>query len=195
MTPDRQRFFVQTLTAIFQARQEVADLFFQHRVTECIQEVLESHIQYCLAEDSMRVRAHRDHVRALRQADGLFEEISYLKKGDLIAFAVARERILSYIRTVVREEKTGLKKDLAFPKPEQSSIPQKTEPLETKLLGTPQKILEFVRRAPSRRAKDIIDEFSALSGRTIKRGLKELSQKGLIVRKEDNKAVYYSAVN
>ncbi len=194
MTSDRQRFFVQTLTAIFQARQEVADLFFQHRVAQCIQEVLESHIRYCMAEGPLRASAHRDHVRALHQADDLFEEISYLKKGDLIAFAVARERILSYIRMVVREEKNDSKTVPVLPKPEQSPLPQKITP-DTKLLGTPQKILEFVRRAPSRRAKDIIDEFSALSGRTIKRGLKELSQKGLIVRKEDNKAVYYSAVN
>ncbi len=193
MTPDRQRLFVQTVAAIFQARQEVTDLFFQHRVTECIQAVLETHIQCCLFEDSSsRLQAY---LRALRQTDTLFEEVAYLRKGDPIAFAAARERILVYIRTVLQEVKRKPLLRAVVPLSKTESPKNNVLPAKQTLPTTPQKILDFVRQAPERRAKEIVDEFSALSGRTVKRGLKELSEKGLIVRKEQNNAVYYSAVN
>src|SRR5258708_10803126 len=108
MIPDRQRLFFQCVAAIFEARQEVADLFCQDRVTECVFDILESNIKWRLADSGSAGTARLEHVQALRQADALFEEISYLKKGDPIAFAAARERILFYIREVMRGERKKL---------------------------------------------------------------------------------------
>ncbi|HEY4504223.1 MAG TPA: hypothetical protein VJI73_00440, partial [Candidatus Paceibacterota bacterium] len=58
-----------------------------------------------------------------------------------------------------------------------------------------QKILEFIKSYPNTRTKDIINEFNALSDRTVKRSLTELMQIGLLKKKIENKAVYYSIVD
>src|SRR5260221_552481 len=107
MSPDRQHLFIHTTAAIFQARQEVTDLFFQHKVMESIHHILQSHVQCCLVEESdfiLRRSSDRDHLKALNEADSIFEEVSYLKKGDLIDFNGVRERILFYVRAIPREE-------------------------------------------------------------------------------------------
>jgi len=66
---------------------------------------------------------------------------------------------------------------------------------DRKLNQSQQKILDFIKSYPNTRTKDIIQEFNALSDRTVKRNLTELSRTGLIKKKVDNKAVYYSTVD
>ena len=58
-----------------------------------------------------------------------------------------------------------------------------------------EKIMDFVKRFKNVRAKDIVDNFDSLSIRTIKRNLKELTDKGYLVRKSENSAVFYSVNN
>lgn len=60
-----------------------------------------------------------------------------------------------------------------------------------KLTDSQEKILKFVDRTKMVRTKDIIDEFSSLSERTVKRSLKELVGQGRLQKKSENKAVYY----
>lgn len=55
-----------------------------------------------------------------------------------------------------------------------------------------EKILSFIKKQDKIRAKDVIGEFSAVSGRTVKRTLKELTDDGLIKKEEADNAVYYS---
>jgi len=55
------------------------------------------------------------------------------------------------------------------------------------------KILEYIKSYPNTRTKDIIYEFNALSGRTVKRNLTDLIRVGLVKKRIDNKAVYYYA--
>lgn len=56
-----------------------------------------------------------------------------------------------------------------------------------------EKIFGFIKNSPDVRAKDVIDEFSVLSERTVKRNLKELLRSGMIQKRSENRAVYYSA--
>lgn len=63
---------------------------------------------------------------------------------------------------------------------------------DTKLNQSKRKILDFIRSSPGIRTKDIIHEFNALSDRTVKRNLMELLQTGLVQKRIENKAVYYS---
>ena len=63
---------------------------------------------------------------------------------------------------------------------------------EDQLNKSQQKIFEFIKSFPERRTKDIIYEFNVLSGRSVKRNLNDLLQAGLIKRRIENKAVYYS---
>ena len=75
-----------------------------------------------------------------------------------------------------------------------TSSVRKTIRHKGRLTETQKNILEFVRREPDCRTKDVIDQFSALSQRTVKRGLKELNEEGKIIKRSDGGAVYYSAV-
>lgn len=66
--------------------------------------------------------------------------------------------------------------------------------LENKeLTPSKKKILEYIRSYPNTRTKDIIYEFNALSGRSVKRNLTDLLRSGLVRKRVDNKAVYYYA--
>lgn len=55
-----------------------------------------------------------------------------------------------------------------------------------------EKIFNFIKRSSAARTKDIIEEFSILSQRTVKRNLKELIQDGLLAKQVKSNAVYYS---
>ena len=62
---------------------------------------------------------------------------------------------------------------------------------DSKLNQSKKSILDFIKSFPNSRTKDIINEFNALSDRTVKRNLINLLRNGLIKKKVDNKAVYY----
>ncbi|OGN41327.1 MAG: hypothetical protein A2606_02070 [Candidatus Yanofskybacteria bacterium RIFOXYD1_FULL_42_10] len=57
-----------------------------------------------------------------------------------------------------------------------------------------EKIIHFIKKFPNARTKDIIEEFSVLSARTVKRNLSELAQSGLLRKSIKSKAVYYSVI-
>lgn len=67
----------------------------------------------------------------------------------------------------------------------------KTENQE--LTPSKKKILDYIRSYPNTRTKDIIYEFNALSGRSVKRNLTDLLRAGFVKKRVDNKAVYYYA--
>lgn len=193
MTTERQEQFVQMTTSLFRAQETVVDLFFNYRITKEIKNILESHVRFCLAAISAS-----DYIRVLKTAESLLEEISYLQKGQAVLFAIAQEQLLTYIRNVLQDSKNKKVKEAEI---ESDALETKIEPPQKSIRSRPaelnetqKKILEFVRRVPECRSKEIIQEFSALSGRTIKRSLSELSKDGLIVKKFENKSVYYSAV-
>ena len=60
-----------------------------------------------------------------------------------------------------------------------------------RLTENQERILGFIRQSEVARAKDIIDEFSVLSERTVKRNLKELMSSGLVQKRLENRAVFY----
>ena len=54
-----------------------------------------------------------------------------------------------------------------------------------------ERIFNFVKKTPDARTKDIMSEFNVLSGRTVKRSLKELTDGGFLKKRSDGAAVYY----
>ncbi len=65
--------------------------------------------------------------------------------------------------------------------------------ISTQLNGNQEKIFDFIKESHQVRAKEILDEFSPkLSGRTVKRNLRQLLKSGLILRRSENHAVFYT---
>ena len=201
MTTEQQKLFLRTMTSLFQAQQSVADFFFKNRLSEDIEHALDKHIQ-CQARPSEEFQ--REYIRSLKNLDKVLQEITYLEKGDIIQLAVAHEQVLRYLHSYLKEIGTRKQKPIETeilmksveptPRSLVPSVPviRKSVRGKGKLTETQEKILEFVRREPDCRTKDVVSQFSALSQRTIKRGLKELSEEGRIVKKIDGAAVYYS---
>lgn len=202
MTSGRHSLFVQTLEFLFRARQSVNDAFFAERFSSALAAVLLAHVAYYSAAADRGAQA-RAYIRACKDMAGVLEAIGYLNAADGLLVAAAQERLLLYILEFLRSaenipDKRSSPQEIAPPvvskaitsasRPVRSKIPQKN--------SNQDKILDFVRRVPDCRPKDIIGEFSALSQRTVKRSLKELSEAGLIIKKTtEDKAVYYSAVS
>jgi len=55
-----------------------------------------------------------------------------------------------------------------------------------------EQIFNYIKKTPDMRTKEIMNEFSALSGRTVKRSLKELTDEGFLKKRSDGAAVYYT---
>lgn len=54
-----------------------------------------------------------------------------------------------------------------------------------------ERIFNYIKKTPEVRTKDVMREFSALSGRTVKRSLKELTDEGFLKKISDGASVYY----
>ncbi len=203
MTREYQKLFVQIMTPLFQAQQSVVDLFFKNRLNENIERTIDRHIQYW-AHPSQE--SQREYIRVLKDLDGILQEITYLEKGDAIQLAISQEQVLRYFHNFLQGTRTEKQIPVETevvrpveptPRPVVSnvvSVIQKSGRGKGKLSETQQNILEFVRQEPDCRTKDVINQFSALSQRTIKRNLRELNKEGRIVKRSDGAAVYYSAV-
>ena len=78
--------------------------------------------------------------------------------------------------------------------PAESSIID-TIALRSKSISSKDKILNFIRKTKKIRTRDLVEQFSVFSKRTVKRTLKELIDDGVIKKEEDERAVYYSILN
>jgi len=195
------------MTSLFQAQQSVADLFFKNRLNKEIETVLEKYIKF---QARLSEEVKLEFVKSLKDLEKVLQEIAYLEKGDAIQLALSHEQVLQYLHNFLREirnkkqesaeTEVAIKPIESVPRqqviiqPSAARPVQKLHKIRKNLNETQEKILEFVRRVPDRRTKDVINQFSALSQRTIKRGLKELNKEGRIIKRIESGAVYYSAV-
>lgn len=201
-----RELFTETVSSLFVAHQAIGDLFFKNRVGQEIQGFLKSHIDYKVAQvdSAMRKDALFVHIRSCKDVSNALETLSYLKIGSLVPSAIAQEKVLYYLQQVILDAKeevlvvavSEVPRELISQKiKEQGATVTKPPKLSKRRKNdNKNKILDFVRRAPETRTREIIEEFSVLSERTVKRTLKELREEGLIVKKADNGAVFYSAV-
>jgi len=196
MTTERQKLFVRMMTPLFHAQQSVADLFFKNRLNKEIEHAIDKHIQH---QASPSKESRDEYIRALKDLYKVLQEIIYLEKGDAIQLAFSQEQVLRCLYDFLQDARVGKQTPVKTEVAEVviktvAPVIKKTIQNRSKLSETQNNILEFVRREPDCRTKDVIGQFSALSQRTIKRGLKELNEGGWIIKRSDGVAVYYSAV-
>jgi hypothetical protein len=123
--------------------------------------------------------------------DALLDLLDYLEHSKAVGITpllYARRNLFAFklqlMRVSARPQKAKSEAAYAMPAPK----PLKKE---INLSGNKEKILNYIKRSPNSRTKDIIYEFSVLSERTVKRNLKELVGDGLLQRVSKDKAVYY----
>lgn len=203
MPTETQKLFLRMVTSLFQVQQSVADLFFKNRLDEEIEKTIERYIQYRTHPSD---ESRRGYMEILKELDKILQELVYLGKGDSVELAVSREQVLRCLSSFIQEVRVGkeapiknkgiikLLEPITPPEVPSSRTVQKPirDKKASKLSENQEKILDFVRREPDCRTKDVVSQFSALSERTVKRGLKELSNEGKIIKRSEGVAVYYS---
>ncbi len=205
MSTEHQKLFMKTMTSLFQAQQSVTDLFFKNRLSEEIGRAIENYIKLQI---HVSKETQHEYIQDLKNLVETIQEVTYLGKGEAVQLAFSHEQILRYLHSFLLEIRTTeqtsneIKLHVESTEKASPSLISKESPIEIEkyvrarrkkeLSKTQEKILDFVRRLPDRRTKDVVDEFSAISQRTVKRVLKELSEEGKIYKKKDRGAVYYS---
>ena len=139
--------------------------------------------------------------------NNLLDYLEYLEhdlKSEATPLLLAQRNLLKFKLHILRtnqtiksaEEKVGDKAVVVSEVNLKSvTLKHKTAPQILKADSNKEKIFNFVKRTPDVRAKDVMNKFHALSGRTVKRNLKELISEGFLRKKLEGGAVYYLVTN
>lgn len=130
----------------------------------------------------------------LNQISGLLEFLEYLDHLKIIEPApllIAQRNLLNLKFSIIKYK--NIQGTSALKENMKNNSTKRAIDFE-KLNLTQKKIVEFVKKSNQLRVKEIIDEFNIMSGRTIKRNLKELIDFGLISKKSEDKITYYSFI-
>lgn len=200
--------FLETLFLLLKLQNFVKDRFFLRKLNGLIR-------NFSLSYLMLPSEQKDDIAKSLEQCQGFigatddlietieeFEYLNFLKrsplslsaKTSLLRIKLEVIKLKNYFRTKLKEEKPVLK-DAQNINQTESKKSAGAIKRNTELNKNKHKILEFIKSFPDRRTKDIIYEFNTISGRTVKRNLTELLQAGLIKKKIDSGAAYYSTNN
>jgi len=131
---------------------------------------------------------------------GLLELLEYLEHSagieETILLSVKRNLMnleLKFLKLQKESSTTADKEIKAGSRFETLTAPQTkiAKQHEYKPNSNKEKILDFIKKSPRVRTKEIIDRFSLISDRTVKRSLAELIRIGLVQKKLEDRAVYY----
>ena len=171
--------FTDFIIACIQLRQTITDHFF----VELLDKKLKSFIE---ASQDANLQSKLRSVESLLE---LLAQIEHLGIGEKLPILTCREQLLRSKLATMPKEATGLPIPLTT-KPVINRFPERTK----KASKVREEILVFIRKRVAVRTKEIIDQFSAVSERTIKRSLKDLVQQGLVEKQSENNATHYSAL-
>lgn len=133
----------------------------------------------------------------LNTVDSMLEFIDYLEHSRPLAatpLLYARKNLLSFKLDLIKSHHQPIR---IASKPKENSlltlVPRNIATRNQKESSNKERIFNFIKRSPNSRTKEIIEEFSILSERTVKRNLKELTEEGFLRKWSKDKGVYYSA--
>ena len=142
----------------------------------------------------------------LNSINGALDYLEYLEhdsKSDTTPLLLAQKNLLKFKLHVLKRNQVV--------KPERNKVEDKATNVSEiglkpilkhktvrsalKLDSNKEKIFNFIKKFPDARTKEIIDEFNALSDRTVKRNLKELIDEGFLKKKSEGGAMCYLITN
>lgn len=149
-------------------------------------------------EDSETV-SHNITAKDLKNIlDGLLELLDYLEHSKLSSttpLLYARKNLLNFKLELIKLRHEPVR---TVPKPKENKppvlVPRNVQSRNLKESSNKEKIFNFIKHSPNSRTKEIIEEFSILSERTVKRNLKELTTEGLVRKFAKDNGVYYLAI-
>ena len=185
--------FVNSIILLSRIFTKLDDDFFSRKLYNKIFSLASLYIESDNQQNTYDVAQH--YGLLINEIDGIMdflEDIEYLKLIDnTTPLFMIRKNMLSFKLNIIR-----ISKNIKHKINEESTV-EKIILKKTKILpegSNKNKILGFIKKHPKTRAKDIVDEFSILSGRTVKRNLMELVQDGFIDKKNKERSVLYSII-
>ena len=185
---------ISIVTGLAALQQSVRDEFFAARMGEWTKEFLESYLQYRLraSESPTNVAQYgRAHLVSVARLLDLIDELAYLRLGEATPLSICRFKLMRYKLSVLRSVQT-LPQRKPPAEPERTQVKPSVLIPESRMNRNSELILDFIKAVPRVRTKEVVEQFSALSERTVKRSLRELTHLGLLKKTSENKAMYYS---
>ncbi len=146
--------------------------------------------------ESSEVSHNINFIELKNTVDNLLEFLDYLEHSKPVSttpLLYARKNLLNFKLDLVKLRYQPIQ---PVPKPKESKpsalVPRNVAAKNLKESSNKERIFNFIKRSPNSRTKEIIEEFSVLSKRTVKRNLKELTEEGFLRKWSKDKGVYYA---
>lgn len=197
--------FINAVVALARVLYLVEDKFFAQKLYKKLSNFMAEYVKF--SAQTLNVAQSvpdKELLSAINSLLELSEYLEYYKTINRIPLLLAKRRLLfvkldllklankmSLLKQEVKENPHKLMSENLI----KSSVANTNlENDDIRLSVNKEKIIRFIKKYPSVRTKDIIEEFSILSARTIKRNLSELTQDGFLRRSAKDKAVFYSTI-
>lgn len=183
--------FTNSIILLSKLLSKIEDRFFARKLYEKVSDFVSAFVEQRTSPFST---SHNISPDLLNSINNLLDHLDYLKhdsKLDSASLFLAQRNLLKFKLHILKKKNDipaiidAATSKLAKPKPKLIRLILKSN-------SNKERIFNFVKDTPDVRTKDIMDEFRTLSGRTIKRNLKELTDEGFLrKRSEESGAVYY----
>ncbi len=137
-------------------------------------------------------------IELKNMVNNLLELLDYLEHSKFVSatpLLYARKNLLNFKLDLIKLHHQPVR---ILPKPKENKpfafVPKNIKPKNLKESSNKERIFNFIKHSPNSRTKEIVEEFSILSERTVKRNLKELTEEGFLRKLSKDNGVYYSTV-
>jgi len=179
------------------------DKFYKQKLISRMPDLLDSYLEF---KNRTSVAQYKEsYYRFKFELDNLLETVDYILYSNIYKdtpLLNLKRRILNLklylIKSIKKSNTTPIPKEEKATPPPVDKIelkPNITTAYKERPISSREKILDFIKKSRKIRTKDLVEEFSALSERTVKRTLKDLTDHGILKREESDRAVYYSVIN
>ena len=192
--------FTNSIILVSKLLDKIEDKFLARKLYGKISDAVSAFLEFQKA-DIKQASHNVTYQKLLNSVNSLLdylEYLAYILKNEVTPLLVAQRNLLKLKLHLLKQAKTEHPKSVIDTKNEQISKPnlkQRISRPDLKQGSNKEKILNFIKKFPDIRTKEIIDEFNIMSGRTVKRNLKELIDEGFLEKKSENGAVYYLAIS
>ncbi len=197
--------FIKSLTLWIRFENFIKDSFFWHKFDRLINDLAVSYIMLLNDRSSAAQYLERSE-KCLGIVENLLDtlhEVIYLNflQASPLSIRIEMSILKTKLDIIKLKKAYGSKSEERFKKSNSNTKQNVSEEIsqnsvrsrKNKLNDSKKRLLEFIKSYPDKRARDLIYEFNTVSSRTIKRNLTELLRAGLLKKRIEDGAVYYSS--
>lgn len=208
MEEDHISRFVNVLLITTRTSLSVSDKFFATQVETGVANLVRYFLLFERGGDSVAQYKNSLGLRSAIQAlDKTLETILYLGIATPSPLLQARKKIIEFEFSLpksfqsksqdnfIQKEKVKEKEISKTILSEPAPLPLQVSSPGPRLTVNQEKILDFIRQSPEIKPKEVLEEFSVLSERTVKRTVSDLMRLGFIKRTVKDKNIFYELIS